>query len=73
MEKKQDFLNLVNNVDKCFLTSSPELFKKNKIYNKLRFIPNPIDSSIDHLRNYEINDLEYDLFLRLVMDKIELY
>ena len=70
-KKKQDFLNLVNNVDKCFLTSSPELFKKNKIYNKLRFIPNPIDSSIDHLRNYETKDLEYDLFLQLAMDKTE--
>ncbi len=64
-KKKQNFLNLVNNVDKCFLTSSPELFKNNKIYKKLRFIPNPIDSSIDHLRNYETKDLEYDLFFAI--------
>ncbi len=64
-KKRQDFLNLVNKVDKCFLTSSPELFKKNKIYKKLRFIPNPIDSSIDHFRNYETNDLEYDLFFAI--------
>ncbi len=64
-KKRQNFFNLVKNVDKCFITSSPELFKNTKIYKKLRFIPNPVDNSIDHFRNYESNDLEYDLFFAI--------
>ena len=61
--KKIQFLNLIKNVDRCFITSSPEIFNNKKFFNKLKFIPNPIDNSIDHLRNYKALNLEYDVFL----------
>ena len=40
--KKKIFSNL-EFVDKCFITSSPKIFKKNKYFNKIKFIPNPVD------------------------------
>jgi len=64
-DKKIKLFNLVNNVDRCFITSSPEIFNKKKFFNKLRFIPNPVDSSIDHLRNYNNLNLENDVFLAI--------
>ena len=64
-QKKKNFFELVNNVDKCFITSNPIFFKKNKIFKKLKFIPNPVDSAIDNLHNYKQNDLEYDVFFAI--------
>jgi len=61
-EKKKKFFYNLNFVDKCFLTSSPSIFKKSKFFNKLQFIPNPVDSSIDHFKNFENNSLEFDVF-----------
>ena len=51
-KKKNNFIELVNNVDKCFITSDPMIFKKNKFFKKLSFIPNPVDSAIDNLHNF---------------------
>jgi glycosyltransferase involved in cell wall biosynthesis len=61
-EKKINFFNNLSNVDKCFITSSPEIFKKHKYFYKLRFIPNPVDSSIDSYRCYDNKRLEFDIF-----------
>ena len=63
--KKNLFKRLVNNMDKTFITSSPKLFKNTKIFKKMNFIPNPVDSSIDYFRNYMKNDLKYDVFLAI--------
>ena len=52
---KKNFLRNLEFVDYCFLTSSPNIFKKLKHYNKLKFIPNPVDSAIDHYKNYKNN------------------
>ena len=62
-DKKKQFNNLITNVDKCFITSSPEIFNKKKYFKKIKFIPNPVDSSIDQFRNYENLNLENDVFL----------
>ncbi len=64
-KKKKNFVNLVNNVNKSFITTSPDYFKNNKIFKKLHFIPNPVDSAIDHNRNYKSNNLEYDVFFAI--------
>ena len=62
---KVNFFRNLDLVDQCFLTSSPKIFKKHKHYKKLKFIPNPIDDSIDHFKNFEIEDLEYDVFVAI--------
>ncbi len=64
-KKKNSFIELVNKVDKCFVTSDPIIFKKQKVFKKLVFIPNPVDSAVDNLRNFKINNLEYDVFFAL--------
>jgi hypothetical protein len=61
-DKEKKFFNNLKHVDKCFITSSPKLFKKHKLYNKLRFIPNPVDNSIDNYRNFENKNLKFDIF-----------
>ena len=64
-KKKQNYFNLLKNVDRSFLTSSPDIFKKYNFYKKLDFIPNPVDKSIDHYRNYDEPNLEYDVFFAI--------
>jgi hypothetical protein len=61
-DKKQKFLSNLNFVDKCFITSSPKIFKKNKYFKKIKFIPNPVDSSIDCLKNFKNIDFNFDIF-----------
>lgn len=61
-KKKQNFNENLKYVDKCFITSSPQIFKKHKHFNKLQFIPNPVDKSIENLKNFENNLLDFDLF-----------
>ena len=63
--KKKQFDKNLEHVDFCFLTSSPKLFKKHKNFKKLKFIPNPVDTSIDYFRNYKKKDLEYDIFVAI--------
>ena len=60
---KSNFLRNLDFVDYCFLTSSPSIFKNHKHYKKLKFIPNPVDSAIDHFKNYKNNSSEYDIFV----------
>ena len=62
---KLNFLRNLEFVDYCFLTSSPKIFKKNKNFKKLRFIPNPVDSAIDHFQNYKNDYNEYDIFVAI--------
>ena len=31
----------------------------------MKFIPNPIDLSIDHFQNFKLDDLEYDIFVAI--------
>jgi glycosyltransferase involved in cell wall biosynthesis len=62
LDKEKKFFNNLKHVDKCFITSSPKLFKRHKLYNKLRFIPNPVDNSIDNYINFESKNLEFDIF-----------
>ena len=64
-KKKDDFFKNLDFVDYCFVTSSPKLFKKHKFYKKLKFIPNPVDSSIDNFTNFKIMNLEYDIFVAI--------
>ena len=63
--KKRDFDRNLSYVDYCFLTSSPQIFKKHKYFKKLKFIPNPVDASIDTFKNYQIKELEYDMFVAI--------
>jgi glycosyltransferase involved in cell wall biosynthesis len=63
---KINFFRNLKFVDKCFITSSPELFKKNIYYNKLKFIPNPVDSAIDHYKNFNNKKaMKYDIFIAI--------
>ena len=64
-DTKKNFFNNLNFVDKCFVTSSPKLFIKNKLYNKIKFIPNPVDNSMDCYHNYSDKFLEYDIFVAI--------
>ena len=64
-KKRDDFFRNLDFVDYCFLTSSPKLFKKHKFYRKLKFIPNPVDSSIDNFTNFKNMNLEYDIFVAI--------
>ena len=61
-DKKEKFFYNLKYVDKCFITSSPKIFKKHKYFDKLKFIPNPIDNSIDNLKNFNNKQLEFDIF-----------
>ena len=61
-DKKQKFLSNLEFIDKCFITSSPKIFKKNKYFNKIKFIPNPVDASIDCLRNFQKVNFSFDVF-----------
>ena len=61
-DKKQKFLSNLKVVDMCFITSSPKIFKNNRYFKKLKFIPNPVDSSIDNLKNFEKSSLSFDIF-----------
>ena len=63
---KDNFFYNLENVDNCFITSSPRLFKKHIHYKKLKFIPNPVDSNIDNYKNFENHrNLDYDLFVAI--------
>tara|TARA_B110000003_G_scaffold1906_1_gene2015 strand:- start:144 stop:2222 length:2079 start_codon:yes stop_codon:yes gene_type:complete len=61
-DKKKKFLSNLQYVDKCFITSSPKIFKINKYFKKLKFIPNPVDSSIDNFKNFNSTNLSFDVF-----------
>jgi len=61
-DKKEKFISNLEFIDKCFITSSPKIFKKNKYFNKIKFIPNPVDSSIDNLKNFENKNYTFDMF-----------
>jgi hypothetical protein len=64
-KNKINFFKNLEFVDYCFLTSSPKIFKSYKFYNKLKFIPNPVDSSIDSYRNFNNKDLKHDIFVAI--------
>ena len=64
-KKRSFFFNNLEYVDYCILTSSPKLFKKHKFNKKLKFIPNPVDASIDNFRNFNDRNLEYDIFVAI--------
>ena len=64
-KKRDAFFNNLKMVDHCFLTSSPKIFRKHKLYKKLKFIPNPVDISIDNYTNFNNDDLEYDIFVAI--------
>ncbi len=62
---KINFFRNLEFVDYCFLTSSPKIFKSHKFFEKLKFIPNPVDDSIDNYKNYNNTKLEYDIFVAI--------
>ena len=64
-ETKKNFIKNLSFVDKCFITSSPNIFRKSNFYNKIEFIPNPVDSSMDCYHNYSNKYLEYDVFVAI--------
>ena len=64
-KKRELFFKNLSFVDYCFLTSSPKIFKKHKFFKKLKFIPNPVDISIDNYKNFNDDNLEYDVFVAI--------
>jgi hypothetical protein len=63
---KKNFFRNLKFVDNYFITSSPKIFKSNNNYNKLKFIPNPVDSGIDHHKNFvSNNEMKYDVFVAI--------
>ncbi len=64
-KKRELFFKNLSIVDYCFLTSSPKIFKKHKYFKKLKFIPNPVDISIDNYKNFNDDNLEYDVFVAI--------
>ena len=62
---KTNFNRNLEFVDYCFVTSSPKIFKKNKHFNKIKFIPNPVDTAIDHYQNFKEKNIEYDVFVAI--------
>ena len=63
---KNNFFRNLEYVENCFITSSPKLLKKNINYNKLKFIPNPVDSSIDNFKNFKNHkDMSFDIFVAI--------
>jgi hypothetical protein len=62
---KNNFFRNLDFVDYCFLTSSPNIFKKHKHFKKLRFIPNPVDTAIDHYKNHQNDYSEFDIFVAI--------
>jgi len=62
---KNNFFRNLDFVDYCFLTSSPNIFKKHKHFKKLKFIPNPVDAAIDHYKNHQNDHSEYDIFVAI--------
>ena len=61
-DQNKKFNENLKYVDKCFVTSSPQIFKRHKHFNKLQFIPNPVDISVENLKNFENNSLDFDVF-----------
>lgn len=62
--KRKIFFQDEKFIDKYFFTSNPKILAKyvsNR--NKLEFIPNPVDSSIDNLQNFKSTNLKYDVFI----------
>ena len=45
----------------CYLIT--KYFKNKIFYNKLKFIPNPLDLSIDNYKNYKNDSLNFDVFV----------
>ena len=64
-ETKENFFRNLKFVDYCFLTSSPNIFRKHKYFHKMKFIPNPVDSSMDFYKNFDSKELEYDVFVAI--------
>ena len=63
---KKNFFHNLERVDNCFITSSPEYFKKNIHYHKIKFIPNPVDSSIDNFKNFKNHkEMKFDIFVAI--------
>lgn len=63
---KKNFFHNLERVDNCFITSSPDIFKKNIHFNKIKFIPNPVDSGIDHFKNFKNHDdMKFDMFVAI--------
>ena len=63
---KKNFFRNLERVDNCFITSSPVLLKKYTHYQKLKFIPNPVDSSIDCFKNFNNhNEMKFDMFVAI--------
>ena len=64
--KKMNFKHNLKYVENCFVTSSPMIFKKDINFNKLKFIPNPVDSSIDNFKNFKNHkDMNFDIFVAI--------
>ena len=64
-KSKNNFFNNLKLVDRCFITSSPVIFKNHKYFKKLNFIPNPVDSAVDQFKNFENKNSEYDVFVAI--------
>lgn len=64
-DTKTNFFKNLDFVDYCFISSSRKRFRKHKHYNRLRFIPNPTDNTIDHYKNFNKNNLDSDVFVAI--------
>lgn len=62
--KRRNFFKDEKYIDSYFFTSCPKILNKYvSDKNKLNFIPNPVDSSIDNLKNYNSTNLKKDIFI----------
>ena len=66
VKNKKILLDNIDNIDHLFLTSS--IYKNNnfnKYKDKINFIPNPVDLSVETNKNFIKNFLPYDVFFAL--------
>lgn len=57
--------NKINICDSTFVTTDPNSVSFLRNNDKIFYLPNPVDSSIDILENYKLKDPTYDIFLAI--------
>ena len=57
------FMDKIKYMDYSFCTTDPSALNLDK--NKVSFIPNPVDESLDDMKIYENKNPEYDLFFAM--------
>jgi glycosyltransferase involved in cell wall biosynthesis len=61
---KKRFLDKIDVIDSSFCTTDPGILNFNKKYN-ISYLPNPVDTSFERLRNYNLNNFNNDVFFAM--------